>query len=103
VKLKRKSRRERVRAHTKLVCDLERLASLEEGGAACRPIVVDTPAVIDIRAVARACPLCEGTLKLEQHAAEEIEGTRLRIATVVCTHCGVRRRRYFRLARGLVH
>lgn len=103
MKLKRKSRRAQEREHANLRRDLERLASLEEGGAPRRPIVVDTPAVVEIRAVARPCPLCDGTLKLEQHAAEEIDGERLRVADLVCAHCGVRRRRYFRLAGPVVH
>jgi len=103
VKSKRKSRREQERAQAKLVRDLERLAALEEGGGPERPIVVTSPAVVDIRAVAKPCPLCSGTLKLEQHTAEEVDGVRLRVAELICTHCGVRRRRYFRLAGPSVH
>ena len=96
-------RRERGRLHEKLVRDLERLARLEAGGSPKRPIVVDSPAVIDLRAVAKPCPLCEGPLRLEEHAADEIDGTRLRIATVACTQCGARRQLYFRLEEPAVH
>lgn len=100
---KRKERRIRDRAHDKLVNDLERLASLEPGGSPDRPIVVDTPAVVDLRAVARPCPLCEGALRLEAHTADEIDGIRLRVAELSCVRCGVRRKRYFRLAETTLH
>ena len=99
----RKSRREQTRTRDKLGRELERLAALEPGGAAERPIVVDSPAVIEMRAVARPCPLCEGSLKLEEHSATEIDGIRLRVAALACTSCGVRRKRYFRLAGPTLH
>ena len=67
------------------------------GGSPRRPLEVDTPAVVDLRAVASPCPLCGGLLKLEEHAAETIDGVRLRVAAVACTLCGTRRKIYFRL------
>ena len=100
---RRTEQRARGRLHDKLVRDLERLARLAPGGSPKRPIVVDSPAVVDIRAVAKPCPLCEGPLKLEEHAADEIDGTRLRIATVSCTQCGVRRKLYFRVEEAALH
>ena len=99
----RTERRARGRLHEKLVRDLERLARLEPGGSPDRPIVIDSPAIVDIRAVAKPCPLCDGPLKLEEHAADEIDGTRLRIATVACTQCGVRRKLYFRLEEAVLN
>ncbi len=86
-----------------LVRELEKLAALEPGGAPDRPIAVETPAVIDMRAIAQPCPLCEGSMKLEEHAADEIDGVRLRVAAIACTSCGVRRKRYFRLTAPTVH
>ena len=86
-----------------MVRDLEKLASLEEGGAPDRPIVVDSPAVVDLRAVAKPCPLCDGSMRLEEHTSEEIDGERLRVAALSCTRCGVRRSRYFRLGGPTVH
>lgn len=99
----RRARRERSRQQQKLVRELERLAALEPGGAADRPIEVDTPAVVDLRAVAIPCPLCGGRLRLEDHAASEIDGVRLRVATVSCTGCYERRRRYFKLSLPALH
>ncbi len=99
----KRSRREIARAREKLLRELEHLASLEPGGAPERPIVVDSPVIVDLRAAAQPCPLCEGSLKLEEHAATEIDGNRLRVATLACTSCGVRRKRYFRLGGPTLH
>jgi hypothetical protein len=79
------------------VRDLERLAALEPGGTPDHPIEVDTPAVIDVMAEQKPCPLCEGALRLLEHAAETIDGERLRVAHVTCTSCGIPREIYFRL------
>jgi hypothetical protein len=99
----RRARRARARVHEKLVRDLERLARLEPGGSPERPLPIDSPAVIDVRAVAKPCPLCDGPLRLEDHGAAEIAGARLRVATVACTQCGTRRSLYFRLGESTVH
>ena len=77
--------------------DLDRLAAVEQGGSPERPIAIDSPALVDVRAVAKPCVLCEGPLRLEEHAAEEIDGVRLRVASVACTQCGTQRSIYFRL------
>jgi hypothetical protein len=84
--------------HQKLVRDLDRLARLEPGGAPERPLMITSPAVVDLLAVAKPCPLCGGSLRLEEHAAAEIAGTRLRVAHVTCTTCRERRAFYYRLS-----
>jgi len=83
--------------------DLERLARLDPGGSPERPILIESPSGIDLRAVAKPCPLCQGSLRLEEHAASIIEGVRLRVAAVACTLCGVRRSIYFRLVGSDLH
>lgn len=85
------------RAHIALVKDLERVARLAPGGAPDRPLDVEAPSQVEPIAEAQACPLCEGALKLENHAAETHDGARLRVAHVRCTSCGVARAYYFRL------
>ncbi len=77
--------------------DLERLAQLAVGGAPARPLEIDTPPLVEVMAAAMSCPLCGGSLRLVEHAAETIDGVRLRVARVVCTACGVARAIYFRL------
>ena len=96
--LGRKGRRAQAREQEKLVRDLERLARLEPGGSPERPMVIESPAVVDIRAEAKPCPLCNGPLHLEEHTAVQIDGVRLRVAEVLCTLCGTRRSLYFRLS-----
>lgn len=91
-------RREAERKAQKLNRDLERLAGLSIGGAPERPFKITAPSEVEVHVESAKCPLCEGRLKLEEHAAETIEGSRLRIARVVCDRCGVRRAIYFQLA-----
>lgn len=83
--------------------DLERLARLETGGSPERPIVIDSPARVEIIAQAKPCPLCAGSLHVEEHAAAVSAGVRLRIARVACTQCRTRRSFYFTLMGGGVH
>jgi hypothetical protein len=102
-KKRRTARRRRDRLHEKLARDLDRLARLEPGGAPERPLPIASPAVVDVLAVAKPCPLCGGPLRLEDHAAVEIDGTRLRVASVACTLCRARRALYFRLSNPSIH
>jgi hypothetical protein len=99
----RAERREQARAQQQLVRDLQRLAELEPGGSPQRPHVIDSPAVVEMRAIGNPCPLCGGPLKLDAHTAEVIDGVRLRVALVSCTLCGTDRPIYFRLDEPLVH
>jgi hypothetical protein len=99
----RVERRLRARAQERLVRDLERLAREQPGGAPDRPIAIDSPAVVEVRAVARPCPRCGGSLRLEAHTAETIAGVRLRVAAVACTTCATRRSIYFRLDQPSLH
>jgi hypothetical protein len=96
-------RRERARVHERLVRDLERLARLAPGGAPDRPRPIVSPAQVEVIATAAPCPLCEGVLRLDQHASETHDGVRLRVARVACTTCGVRRDLWFRLDDALPH
>ncbi len=93
----RTAARVRARAHAALVRDLERLAALAPGGAPERPIGVESPVQVELRAAAAACPLCEAPVRLVEHGAETVGGVRLRVARVRCTACGVARARWFRL------
>lgn len=91
-------RRTQARADEALVKDLDRLARLAPGGAPDRPREVEAPSQVEPIAQSITCPLCEGILRLEEHAAETHGGNRLRVAHVRCTSCGVPRSFYFRLA-----
>jgi hypothetical protein len=86
-------RRVERRRHADLVKDKERLAHLEVGGSAERPIAISTASLVEPDARARPCPLCEGALRVDEHAAE----AGLRVVHASCTRCGVRRRLYYRI------
>lgn len=82
----------------KQVRDREKLAALSPGGAPERPVRVATVAVIEGRAKAEPCPLCDGAVELLDHAAVEREGAALRELTVRCRRCHVSRSRWFAIA-----
>jgi len=90
----RTARRVAERDARKLVRDRERLAALEPGGAAERPIEVPSAAVIEVRVRATPCIQCEGEYAIDdhQHAAG------LRVVSVTCRQCHVSRRLWFRIA-----
>jgi hypothetical protein len=93
----RAERRDLERRAQKLTRDLERLATLAPGGAPDRPIDIDSPSQLEVHARSAPCPLCRGSLRVEEHAAETVDGSRLRIARVVCEACRSRRSLYYRL------
>jgi hypothetical protein len=99
----RGARRGRAKAHGTLVRDLERLARLEPGGSAARPIEVVSPSQVDVMAQQKPCPLCANHLRLDEHVAATVDGARLRVARVACTQCGVRRELYFSLQEHAPH
>jgi hypothetical protein len=99
----RAARRARAREEAELVRDLEKLARLEAGGAPDHPLAIESVALVEVMATSRPCPLCQGTVRLVEHAAETVAGVRLRVARIACTLCGVGRARDFRLAEPALH
>lgn len=97
----RASRRATMRSNVKLVRDLERLWLVSPGGSAERPIDLVSASQVETQATSTPCPLCEGALRVEEHAAVTVGASRLRVAHVVCQGCGVPRSIYFRLGASL--
>jgi hypothetical protein len=93
----RTARRAAVRAHDKLGRERERLMALEPGGSPERPIEIESPSVVELRAEAFTCPFCEVAFRVEAHRAPSAPGMRLREAAVLCPRCGRRRSIWFRL------
>lgn len=93
----RAARRADARRSARLARDLERLARLEPGGGAERPIEIDSASQVEVHARAMPCPVCRGEVKVEEHAARTVGAARLRVASVVCSICGLRREVYFRI------
>ena len=90
-------RREVQRVDEKLARMRSRLADLEEGGSPERPIEVVASSQIEVRAESIECPICAGSLKVQEHEADTIGGRRLRLVDVKCRHCGTPRRYYFEI------
>jgi hypothetical protein len=86
-----------MRENVKLARDRERLARLEPGGAPDRPIEVSSASLVEPTAESLPCPLCDGRLRALEHTAQAIDGARLRVVQVRCTHCGTQRALFLRI------
>lgn len=73
-----------------------KLAALEPGGAADRPIVVTSASVIEPHAAGQPCVACGAGVRVEEHVAAPTLG--LRVVKIRCPRCGVARELYFRIA-----
>jgi len=93
----RKRRREIERELAKLAEDKEKLFRLQPGGAPARPLRVAASPVVDVRARATRCPLCDGALRLDEHAADSVDGRSLRVARLTCLGCHVPRELWFEI------
>jgi len=97
----RTERRVRERAARELARDRHKLALLSAGGTPERPIEVTSAAVIPVRARGTPCPLCEGTLRLDDESASTKDGRLIHGAHVTCVSCGIARVLWFRVAPSL--
>ncbi len=93
----RAGRRALARDAEKLVERKRKLAALEPGGSPDRAIEVASASVVESHARAMPCALCEGTVRVDEHAVEDHRGLRLRVAHVVCSRCGSERPVYYRI------
>ena len=91
------ARRAHTRHEEKVGRVRERLARLSPGGEPTRPLDVPSASVIEPQARSMPCPKCLGSCTVVEHAAETREGTRLRIAHMICKGCSGRRAIYFRI------
>lgn len=94
----RAERRDLARAAVKLADGRDCLARLERGGAPERPIEVESSSQIEPQALTMACSRCGGAARLDEHAAQTVEGARLRVARMACPRCGASRSIWFRIA-----
>jgi len=93
----RGARRRLERGAEKLQRERERLFGLSPGGHAERPLAVESPSVVETRALSVTCPRCDGAHELLEHAAVLVGSERLREARLRCRRCGSRRSLFFRL------
>jgi hypothetical protein len=94
----RTQQRQDARKARELVRDREKLASLERGGAPDRPITVESPAVVELRAEESPCIQCQGRMRVLAHRAETVEGELLRLVETRCLVCGTARNLWFKIA-----
>ncbi len=90
-------RRKREKAARKLALDKNRLAALEPGGCADRPLTVESAAIVEQRARSPGCHQCEGPLVVEDHSVVNHEAQLLRAVDLQCRRCHTRRRLWIRV------
>jgi hypothetical protein len=91
---KRTERRQAERDAQKLARARMKLAFLEQGGAADRPIEVASASVVEPHAASMPCAACGETgVRIAEHVARD----GLRVVHVRCPRCGAEREVFFRL------
>src|ERR1700677_265620 len=91
-------RRAQGRALDKLAAQREKLAALEAGGSPAHPGVLESASQVEVHAASLRCLRCDGSLRVNEHLAQTIDGARLRVVDLACPACGNRRTVYFRIA-----
>ena len=89
--------RPRVPRDAHIAAARERLAALEPGGTAARPVEVESASQVEVRALSTPCLRCDGPYRLDEHTAERVDGKPVRILDVHCGHCGARRTLFFHI------
>lgn len=98
---RRRQRREAARSLERLERDRLRLFLLAEGGSPRHPIRIESASVVETRARAMPCPLCEASSTLLEHTAQQVGSRRIRCVTMKCATRGHRFTLYFEIASAL--
>jgi hypothetical protein len=93
----RTQRRREAREAVKDAARRLKVAALDVGGSAERPILVASASVIEPKAASQPCVVCGSAVRIEEHVA--LHEQDLRIVRVLCPACGVRREVFFGIAR----
>ncbi|HEX2658531.1 MAG TPA: hypothetical protein VHU40_09670 [Polyangia bacterium] len=99
----RTQRRAAEEARRRLETKLGRLAEALPGGSPERPLQVVSASVIEVRAKALPCLVCQGELELTAHTAAGSAADPLRCVELLCRSCRRTRRAWFRVARPLAN
>lgn len=75
----------------------EALAAIAPGGAADRPIVLESASQVEPRAEGMPCARCDAEVRVIAHEAKVSDGIPLRLARAQCKTCGFERTVWFRL------
>ena len=93
----RTARRAAAQLSRRAIERIERLGTQLPGGAPEDPLRVTSASVIEVRARAMRCLVCEGELELRAHVSESDAPGDLRRADLSCRGCGRARRLWFRI------
>jgi len=93
----RTARRAAAQVSRRAVERVERLGTQLPGGAPEQPLRVTSASVVEVRARAMRCLVCEGELELRAHLAEPEGPGDLRRVELSCRACGRARRLWFRI------
>ncbi len=87
----------------KQVRERVRLASLEPGGSAGRPIDLSSASLVEVTAKSLPCVACGSHVLIQDHEAEMTADGPRRVVTVKCFQCGTPRTMYFYVAAQLAN
>ncbi|MET0285238.1 MAG: hypothetical protein ABW352_12240 [Polyangiales bacterium] len=93
----RTEERERVRQREKLYEARAKLALLEPGGSADRPLDVSSASVVESRAEAEPCLRCNQPMRAAEHTTHASPNGLLRKVKLQCRDCGSTRELYLRI------
>jgi hypothetical protein len=89
------------RAREKLADVGTKLARLEAGGSPENPIELTSASLVEPTATGIPCARCGGHLRVDDHAAEKLSGSLLRVVRAHCYECGSPRVLYMRILSAL--
>jgi hypothetical protein len=90
-----------LRAREKLADVGAKLARLETGGSPENPIELESASLVEPTTTSTPCARCGGQLRVDDHTAEKINGSLLRVVHAHCYQCGVPRILYMRILSAL--
>jgi hypothetical protein len=93
----RTEERQRARQREKLYDARLKLALLEPGGSADRPLDVSSASVVESRAEAEPCLRCNKPMRATDHTTAESPNGLLRKVKLQCRDCGAMRELYLRI------
>lgn len=93
----RAARRAAAQASRRAVDRVERLGTQLPGGAPEHPLSVSSASVVEVRARAHRCLVCDGELELRAHVAEPDWLEAHRRVDLSCRACGRERQLWFRI------
>jgi hypothetical protein len=99
----RTEQRELARGRERLYEARAKLAGLEPGGSAERPLQVSSASIVERRAEAEPCLRCDGPVRVDEHTTLSTHHGLLRVVTVRCPSCATLRTFYVQIVANVLH